>query len=314
MSASIIVQNGPARMRVRSTTLIPESGTISLLAASSFPLYTGDMAAALRHFIFSDSAAGSLKQALKLAGRRERVFCLGDNLSFGPIDPPDPAARLKWIERELMLDLGDHAREIKRLDDFWHAAATSTRRLVWFSRRDAGEHADFLEWVRRLGDAAYDVVEFDEADVTYDRADGRTRRLIANSLAELRPEHLAAARYWDSARPLGATSRDRHRTIWAQLRRENAPLRVLDNNGLVSAPFSFFDNLILACTTTAWKKSNRVIGEVMAKQSDEPFRQVGVWVLQARIIKLAEAGRIESRGDLSLFGDAEVHLPDSGGR
>src|SRR5207248_11095996 len=27
ISASIIVQNGPARMRVRSTTLIPESGT-----------------------------------------------------------------------------------------------------------------------------------------------------------------------------------------------------------------------------------------------------------------------------------------------
>ncbi|HEV8678051.1 MAG TPA: DUF3658 domain-containing protein [Stellaceae bacterium] len=271
------------------------------------------MAAVLRHFIFSGSAAGSLKQALKLAGRRERVFCWADNLSFGPIDPPDPAARLVWIERELMIDLGKHAREIKRLNDFWNAAEASRRRLVWFSRRDAGEYADFLEWVWRMGDAAYDVVEFDEANVTFNRADGPTTQAKVNNLALLRPEHLATARYWDSAKPLDVAARDRHRATWAELRRENASLRVLDGGRLVSAPFSYFDDLIISCVPAGWTKVNRVIGDAIGKLFDEPFRQTGAWVLRARVLKMAEADRLDIRGDQSLFGGGEVRLPASNG-
>jgi hypothetical protein len=267
------------------------------------------MAIVLSHFIFSDSAAGSLKQALKQAGRRDRVFCFGDNLSFGPIDPPDPAPRRQWIERELMLDLGNHTREVKRSDNFWHAASASTRRLVWFSRRDAGEHAGFLEWVWRLGDAAYDVVEFDEAEVTFHRPDGRSARATMNSLALLPPEHLAAARYWDCARPLDAAARGRYRATWARLRCENAPLRVLDHSGLISAPLSFFDDLVISCVIEDWRKIARVVGEVLAKQYDDRFRQIGAWVVRSRIIRLADAGRLEGRGDQSLFGGAEVRLP-----
>jgi hypothetical protein len=266
------------------------------------------MTGPISHFIFSDSAAGSLKQALRQARRRDRVFCLLDDLSFGPIDPPDPATRLAWIERELMLDLGDHAPQIERLDAFWRAAGQSMRRLVWFSRRDAREHVDFLEWVWRMGGAAYDVVEFDEAEVTFHRPDGRTARATVNSLALLPPEHLVAAHYWNSAKPLDAAARDRYRASWARLRRENAPLRVLDPSGLASAPFSFFDDFVLSCIPEGWRKIGRVVGEAIAKLYDEPFRQTGAWVLRARVLKLAETGRIDIRGELSLFGDGEVRL------
>lgn len=267
------------------------------------------MAAVLRHFIFSDSAAGSLKQVLKLAGRRERVFCWPDNLSFGPIDPPDPITRLEWIERELMLDLGDRAREAKRLNDFWRVAESSKRRLVWFSRRDAGEHADFLEWVWRLGDAPYDVVEFDEAEVTYRWPDRGTQRGTVNGLALLQPEHLLAARYWDSAKPFDAAKRDHSRAIWASLRRENAPLRILDETGLVSAPLSFFDDLILSCVVGNWRKVARVMGDALGKVYEGPFLQTNDWVLHTRVTALAESGRLESRGDLSRIRFSEVRLP-----
>src|SRR5438270_886604 len=201
ISASMPVQNGPARMRVRSTTRIPDNGTRSaprIYWQFCFALYTASRrkpgsayrrprrlkngsrlspghrmrdAAAMpeptTHFTFSDSFTGSLKQALKQAGRADAVFCFLDDLSFGPINPPDPASRLEWIDRELFVDFGDRAAEIKRLNAFWTTAQTAERRLVWVSKRVARERADFLEWVWRMGNAPYQVVEFDEADVTF---------------------------------------------------------------------------------------------------------------------------------------------------
>ena len=99
----------------------------------------------IAHFTFSESFTGSLKQALKQAKRADAVFCFIDDLSFGPIDPSDPAARLEWIDRELFIDFGDREAEIKRLDDFWATAAPSAHRIVWVSKHVARERADFLE-------------------------------------------------------------------------------------------------------------------------------------------------------------------------
>lgn len=51
------------------------------------------MAASTLHIVFDPSAAASLRDALRQAGRDERVVSLSDCLSFGPINPPDPGLR-----------------------------------------------------------------------------------------------------------------------------------------------------------------------------------------------------------------------------
>jgi hypothetical protein len=272
------------------------------------------MTGPISHFVFSESFAGSLVQALRQAGRTDAAFCFADDLAFGPIDPPDPATRLEWIERELFIDFGDRDLEIKRLNAFWIAATAAASRVVWVSKRVARERADFLEWVWRMGDAPYDIIEFDEAHVTYHRPDGQTRRASVNSLALLPPEHLAAARYWDQAKVFDAAQRDRCREVWARLRRENAPLRILDQGELVSAPLSFFDDLIISCVVKDWRKIARVVGEAVGNIYDAPFLQTGDWVLRARVVALAEAGRLESRGDLSSMRSGEVRLPAENAR
>jgi hypothetical protein len=45
------------------------------------------------HFVFTASGAGCLVQALRKAGRNDQVITSADDLSFGPINPPDSSSR-----------------------------------------------------------------------------------------------------------------------------------------------------------------------------------------------------------------------------
>ena len=135
----------------------------------------GRMSAPICHILFSETAAHSLGEALQSVGRGDRVIYLPDDLSFGPVNPPDPVAREDWMRRELEFDLTDEAWPIDQVEAFWRKAlATSARRIVWVSQLSAPEYAGFLEFVWRLGDAACDVITFDRQEMIY-----RARRDIA---------------------------------------------------------------------------------------------------------------------------------------
>jgi hypothetical protein len=264
------------------------------------------------HIVFSDTVGGSLKEALRRVGRRDRVIHLSDNLSFGPINPPDPAARQDWIRAQFLIDLGGREWPAGAIDKFWHAAlSTSARRIVWVSKRAAHEYAGFLELLWRLGDATCTVVEFDQDEIAYRRPDGNTRSSVAICLGELAPQHFEDKRYWDRAVLLDAAARDHYRANWAQLRSENAPFRIVSEHGLVSAPITQFDDLLLSCAVGNWRKVARVVGEALGSFLDGPFYQVGDFVLHARLCALVKEGRLESRGDLSRWRFSEVRLPSS---
>ena len=53
------------------------------------------------HFVFTTSGAGCLVQALRKAGQDDQVIACFDDLSFGPINPPDSSLRARWVENEL---------------------------------------------------------------------------------------------------------------------------------------------------------------------------------------------------------------------
>jgi hypothetical protein len=262
------------------------------------------------HIVFSDTVGGSLKEALRRVGRRDRVIHLSDNLSFGPINPPDPAARQDWIRAQFLIDLGGREWPAGAIDKFWRAAlSTSARRIVWVSKRAAHEYAGFLEFVWRLGDAPCEVVEFDQDEIAYRRPDGQTRSSVAICLGELAPQHFEDKRYWDRAVPLDAAARDRYCANWAQLRSESAPFRIVTEHGLVSAPITQFDDLLLSCAVGNWRKVARVVGEALGSFLDGPFYQAGDFVLHARLCALVKEGRLEGQGNLSRWHFSEVRLP-----
>lgn len=258
------------------------------------------------HVVFTPSASGELRRALALAGRSDRVVEAFDNLSFGPINPPDGALRARWVLEEL--GWSDWEEVVGEATLFWKEALSPGRKVAWISRRTTCEYANFLEWLWRLGDEPCEVVDLTDVNVS-GYGDPPTLPRLAISLALLSHPVILDNGLLDRAEPLSSTDRKRYQQIWRQLRADNAALRVLTADGLVSAPISYFDPLVLSCAKSAWQKTARVVAEAMGKDFDSSFVQTGDLLLIARIRILVTTGLLEARGDLSDIHRSEVRLP-----
>ena len=110
------------------------------------------------HIIFSESAGGSLRYALRDRSE-EFVLVLPDDLSFGPISPYDPEARKAYfkslyagIEDEVgyMTQSPEAEKFWNRVKDFWkQVSETEAEKIVWFTRRSVFEYTGFLELLSR---------------------------------------------------------------------------------------------------------------------------------------------------------------------
>jgi hypothetical protein len=251
------------------------------------------------HFVFSPSGATNLAGALEQAGRDDRVVTFFDDLSFGPIDPPDSILRAKWVEQELGRTGRDEmTNESER--GWKRALAVGPRKLAWLTRRSAMEYAGFLELVWRLGNAPCEVADLSEVEIA-SRPEHRPRPpRLAVCLGMLHPDTIGDHKLWDFAEPLQMTERLRYRDLWQQLRSENAPLRVCGGDKLVSALISYFDSILMSCVTANWQKVAKVVGAAMASQTDDWIVQSGDMFLAARINALAKTGRLEVRGESAL--------------
>src|SRR5262249_28664323 len=149
------------------------------------------------------SAAASLRDALRQAGREERVVSLSDCLSFGPINPPDPELRRKWVEEELGYTGWEEV--VGEATSFWpKALSASDRKIAWLSRRSAQEYAGFLEWLWRLDEEPIEVVDLTDVMV---HSTGQTERRLAISLSLLPPRAILENELLNRAETLPAIPR-----------------------------------------------------------------------------------------------------------
>jgi hypothetical protein len=265
------------------------------------------MSAPTLHIVFNPSAAAELRDALQQADRDERVVSLFDCLSFGPINPPDPDLRRKWVEEEL--GYSGWEAVVGETTSFWpEALSTSYRRIAWLSRRSAREYAGFLELVWRLGDEPIEVVDLTDVVVARNK-DGPTEPHLAISLGLLPLHAILENDLLDRSEELKSVSRAAYRELWGRLRAENAQLRILSEGKLVSAPLSFFDPLLLSSATPEWQKTAMVIGKALVESWTTSVIQTDDLVLSARARALAGAGALESRGDLFDVKNSELRLP-----
>jgi hypothetical protein len=281
-----------------------------LVMASEFIGRGAVMTQAVCHFVFTPSGAGCLSQALKIACRDDQVISFFDDLSFGPINPPDSSLRARWVENELgRTGWDDVTAESER---FWREAPSSDHRTVaWLTRRSAKEYAGFLEWSWRMRDAPYEVVDLSNVKISRRPEHGPPRPpAFAMSLGMLHSDIICRDRLWELAEPLQQSARERYRELRQQLRSENAPLRVIDGDELVSAPISFFDSLLISYVTDNWQKVAVVVGKALVSPMDDCIIGPGDLFLVARVNSLVENDRLEIRGKSALEMHAsEVRLP-----
>jgi hypothetical protein len=268
------------------------------------------MSQPILHVVFSDSAAGLLRRALGSAGRlTDRVLSFSDNLGFGPIDPPDPLERLQWMKRELKVSSEDWAWLPVTTNDFFSVAlAESDRIVVWISRRTVLEYSGFLEWVWRLGEKSYDVIDLTDAEAEWRLPDGTIKQGRIVSLALINPDQVRLLDFLGRAASLPPSSIGRYREMWQQLRAENAPLRVIRGDRLRSAPITEFDRLLLSAADQHWRKTGMVIGRAMAGTWDSDGIQTDDLLLGGRVWALVESVRLEAQGNLNDWQHSEVRL------
>jgi hypothetical protein len=259
------------------------------------------MSASALHIVFTPSGALDLRKAIEEVGRDDRVVALFDCLSFGPINPPDPVTRSKWVED--VLGYSSYDDVLVESEPFWQAAlAPENRKIVWLSRRSTQEYAGFLEWLWRLGDAPFCVV-----DVTDVMAAG-TPPLPAVSLGLLPAYRILELGLLDRAEEFAPEAIEQYRALWERLRRENAPLRAFKDGELASAPISHFDPLLLSHAESGWRKTAWVVGSALTDFWDSNLLQTGDLLLFARVRALVEAGMLEAQGDISDIHRSEVRL------
>jgi hypothetical protein len=259
------------------------------------------------HIVFNPSGAATLRDALRQGGRSDRVVSLFDCLCFGPINPPDPELRRAWVERELEYTAWEEVTG--EATSFWtDVLSPGHRRVAWLSRRSAQEYAGFLELLWRIGEKPIDVVDLTDVMVTgYEK--GPTKPHLAISLALLPARQILENDLLGLARALAPASRAEYLELWRRLRQENAPLRVLSQDRLVSSPITFFDSLLLSHVKPEWQKAAMVVAKALTDFWDTSVLQTGDLVLAARLRALADEGRLESQGDLHHIRHSEVRLP-----
>jgi hypothetical protein len=245
------------------------------------------MSAHKLHVLFSPSAAGTLKQALQIMGRSDEVLCLFDNFSFGPIATDDGNARTRWVEKHLgYSDDEDVAGDVVRFMTAFETLALPI--TAWVSKRETMTYAGFLWWLSHLGNAPVSVVELEELSIT--NAEGMIE-------------------FVDRAVPLLDESRQKYRARWEELKLKNAPLRVIAGTDLISAELDYFDSRLLGHATYEWQKIAFIVARLLFEFMETGVYQTGDLVLGARLADLAEAGKLEWRGDLSHMRRCELRLP-----
>lgn len=242
------------------------------------------------HIAPSDSAGGSLLMAVRNAGREDEVLRCRDDLSCGPIDADDPETRADWWRQ--FYDPSEVSQTLRR---FWDRVLNFDGHLIaWFGRYRASELALSMAIAEKLGDRPYWIVDVTGRQLPFKQRDGSFAAKPAQCVSIIRHETLQMLLATEE--PVTPEDRQASRAAWQRLRRENAPFRIVTDDGLASASIDYFDPSILAQATGEWRSVARVVGGAMAGNSD-PYFQVGDLMLHARVVALVEAGVLLAKGD-----------------
>lgn len=122
----------------------------------------------------------------------------------------------------------------------------------------------------------------------------------------------ALGQYLDQAVPLSRERREICLALWKKLKAENAPFRVLIDNGLISAPIEYFDPLLLKHIAPEWQKMAMIVGRALWEFAESGIYQTGDLVLAARLTHLAETGILEWQGELGDMARCKLRLQPSG--
>jgi Domain of unknown function (DUF1835)/Protein of unknown function len=262
------------------------------------------------HVTNGDHAADTLREALDLAHRDERVIPLKDDLAVGHLKGIDdnPEMRAMFWQQVLIEHKVDFIARLREQDALlrelvqesgqvviWHgqsAADQLTLRRVAYYLRNAPQ---------RLNEAKLSeedlplIVDDNGTERRRGRADGITAvgMFAASELLAKLP----------TAAPISVLRIGRLALEWQEVKQLNSETRRWRDNTFLSGTWSDIDEAILHAASGAWQAARRLAGQVMGAgfgflASDS----IVFW----RCRELVAAGRLDMRGELGNIVDAEL--------
>lgn len=229
---------------------------------------------AVTHLVFCPSASGLVRQAVARMGRRDWVLTMMDQRYFGPLAAEDPDGRGNWLNAS-WCETGwpELLREDFRLPEI--SRQRGPRLVAWYAPEQAAQFANFLWWLAQVDGVAVHEM----------------------AVPELGFKNVAAI-----AELLGGEQllREERRTslteTWARLRSEDALLRIMEDDRLVSADVDVFDALILDFVPFAWERTIRVVGDTFSTICAETGHYFDDRFVCYRLRAMAQSGSVEWSG------------------
>jgi hypothetical protein len=158
----------------------------------------------------------------------------------------------------------------------------------------------------RRGDRPCEIVDLTDLQLPQFSEHGSVTAPVA-SLAAIDFEKIYDSDLFDQSKAFPTSMREKYQALWRQLRDDNAPLRILRDDSLVSAPISLFDAPLMSQASQNWRKVARVVGMTLLSQTEG---HVSDLFLAARVDALVASGHLERQGRSAVdMRRCEVRLP-----
>lgn len=265
------------------------------------------------HIVFSESAEGSFKQAIKkeiIAG--DKLIALYDNLSHGLINNlKDIQGRKEWWN-ELNGEEEYFYCEIDEFEDnykkFYEDISEINDRdtvYLWYGCCNK-EICGIMYTIYLLKDKEINFNVINVSDKIIENNQGRFFTYIANSAAEIRMERLSE--YLKLARKIEKDEYKKLLNQWDKLTKENSLLRSYINENMESVSEDYFDIDILKFTDKEYKKSARTVGSVLGTTEPRITDEYIFW----RIRELVKLDKISFKGKFGVMREMEICITDDG--
>lgn len=245
------------------------------------------------HLVASLSAAGSLRVATQGLGLTGDIFCVADDLSFGPLSDGRDRANV-W--RTLAADDASEPEVGQRhFDEYGFSAADAFAPWRHLQKRLSHDPPNrVLIWVSESG-ADYVMLrmachwlESSNASLWQVKVPPRQGH---HSVAVHPPEALVT--FARTAIPIAALEAKALADAFEDIASRPEPLRETDAQGrLLFKPISAHDALVLECCPPEWTLAARVVGEAMGRC--DPRNSLGDAFFASRLRHLIEMGVIEA--------------------
>jgi Protein of unknown function/Domain of unknown function (DUF1835) len=262
------------------------------------------------HVTNGDHAADTLREALDIADRGERVIPLKDDLAVGQLKGIDdnPEMRALFWQQVLIEHKLDFIAKLREQDALLRELVQESGQVVIWHGQSAADQLTLRRVAYHLRNAPQ---RLNEAKLSHEdlplvvdgngteRRRGRGDAITAVGMftaAELLAKLPTAA-------PISVLRIGRLALEWQEVKQLNSETRRWRDNTFLSGTWSDIDEVVLNNASDEWQAARRLAGHVMgASFGFLASDSIVLW----RCRELVAAGRLDMRGELGNIVDAEL--------